>query len=52
MYLDLLWESSTEHHGLANALRRHCILLHDASNLRFKSHVQHAVSLIQDQEAK
>lgn len=52
MYLDLLWESSTEHHGLANALRWHCILLHDASNLRFKSHVQHAVSLIQDQEAK
>lgn len=51
MYLDLLWEGGAEHHGLADAFRWHCILLHNASDLWFKTHVQHAVSLIQDQVA-
>lgn len=49
MYLNLLGEGGTEHHGLTAAFRRHCILFHNASNLWFKTHVQHAVSLIQDQ---
>lgn len=48
-YLDLLWESGTEHHSLSDAFGRHCILLHDASDLWFKTHIQHAVRLIQDQ---
>lgn len=49
IYLDLLWESGTEHHSLSDAFRWHCILLHDASDLWFKAHIQHAVRLIQDQ---
>lgn len=49
--LNLLGEGGTEHHGLADAFRWHCILLHNASDLWLKTHVQHAVSLIQDQEA-
>lgn len=51
IYLDLLWESGTEHHSLPDALGWHCILLHNASDLWFKAHIQHAVSLIQDQVA-
>lgn len=51
MYLDFLGEGGTEHHGLADAFRWHCILLHNASDLWLKTHVQHAVSLIQDQVA-
>lgn len=50
-YLNFLGESGTEHHGLTDTFRRHCILLHNASDLWLKTHVQHAVSLIQDQVA-
>lgn len=49
IYLDLLWESGTEHHRLSDASGWHCILLHNASDLWFKAHVQHAVGLIQNQ---
>lgn len=49
IYLDLLWESGAEHHSVSDAFWRHCILLNNASNLWFKSHIQHAVCLIQDQ---
>lgn len=51
IYLDLLWESGTEHHSLSDAFGWHCILLNNASNLWFKSHIQHAICLIQDQVA-
>lgn len=51
-YLDFLWEGCAEHHGLANAFGRHGVLLHDASDLRLEAHVQHAVGLVQDQEAE
>ena len=48
-HLDLLGERGREHHGLALAHRRHPILLHNATDLRLKPHVQHTVSLIQHQ---
>ncbi len=51
MYLDLFGEGGAEHHGLTAAFRWHCILLHNASDLWLKTHVQHTVSLIQDQVA-
>ena len=47
--LNLLGEGSTEQQGLPVAAARHVLSLHDAPDLRFKSHVQHAVSLIQGQ---
>ena len=50
-YLDLLGEGCAEHHGLTDAFRRHRVLLHDASDLGLETHVQHAVGLVQDQEA-
>lgn len=49
VYLDLLGEGSAEHHGLTDAFRGHGVLLHDASDLGLKTHVQHPVSLIQHQ---
>lgn len=51
MHLDLFRESCTEHHSLPDAFVRHGVLLDDASNLGLKTHVQHAVSLVQDQIA-
>lgn len=51
MYLDLLGKGGTEHHGLSDAFGWHCILLHNSSDLWLETHVQHAVSLIQDQVA-
>lgn len=51
MHLDLFREGCTEHHGLSDAFVRHGVLLDDASNLGLKTHVQHAVSLVQDQIA-
>lgn len=48
-HLDLLGERGREHHGLALAHRRHPILLHNATDLRLKPHVQHTVSLVQHQ---
>ena len=49
-YLDLLGEGGGEHHGLA--LAGHCVLLHDAADLRLKPHVQHAICLVQHQETR
>ena len=50
-YLDLFGEGGAEHHGLSDAFRRHGVLLHDASDLGLETHVQHTISLVQDQEA-
>lgn len=52
MHLDLFREGSTEHHGLSDAFVWHGVLFHDASDLRFEAHVQHAICLIQDQVAE
>lgn len=51
MYLDLFRKGCTEHHGLPDAFVGHSVLFHNASNLWFKSHVQHTICLIQDQVA-
>lgn len=51
-HLDLFGKGGAEHHGLPDAFVRHCVLLHDASDLWLESHVQHAVGLIQHQEAE
>ncbi len=48
-YLDLFWEGGTEHHGLASTFRRHSVLLHDTSDLGFKTHIEHSVCLVQNQ---
>merc|ERR1719317_105568 len=45
-HLNLLGESSGEHHGLSDIRPRHVILLHNPSYLRLKSHVQHPVSFV------
>lgn len=39
LYLDLLGECGAEHHRLADAFWRHCVLLYDASDLWLKAHV-------------
>lgn len=39
MYLDLLREGGTEHHGLSDAFGWHCILLHNSSDLWLETHV-------------
>jgi len=50
VYLDLLGEGGGEHHGSALASRGHRVLLHDTADLWLKTHVQHAVSLVQNQK--
>lgn len=47
--LDLFGEGGGEHEGLALAGGGHVVLLHDATDLRLETHVQHPVSLIQHQ---
>eukprot|EP00050_Salpingoeca_kvevrii_P012969 m.26036 g.26036 ORF g.26036 m.26036 type:complete len:636 (-) comp4524_c0_seq1:67-1974(-) len=49
--LHLLGERGAKHERDALAWGRHRVLLHDAANLRLETHVQHAVSLIQDEVA-
>lgn len=49
-HLDLLGKSGRKHECLSLASRGHGVLLHNAANLGLKSHIQHAVSLIQHQE--
>lgn len=49
--LDLFGESGAEHHGLSDAFRWHGILLHNTSDLWLKTHVQHAIGLIQNKVA-
>lgn len=48
-YLDLLREGGTKHHSLAQPFRGHSVLLHNTTDLWFKTHIQHPVSFIQDQ---
>ena len=48
-YLNLFGERGAEHQGLPHARRWHGVLLHNTPNLRFESHVEHAVSLVKDQ---
>ena len=48
-HLDFLREGGREHESLPVSCLGHIILLYDTANLRFKSHVQHTVSLVQDQ---
>mmetsp|Transcript_76453 Transcript_76453/g.123642 ORF Transcript_76453/g.123642 Transcript_76453/m.123642 type:complete len:309 (-) Transcript_76453:692-1618(-) len=50
--LHLTWERGGEHHGLSalGAWLWHAVLLHNAANLRLKSHVQHSVSLVECQK--
>ena len=45
--LDIAGEGGTEHESLAVAHARHVFALHDATNLRLETHVEHAISLIQ-----
>ena len=47
--LDLLGERGGEHEGLPLPLLGHAELLHHFADLRLKAHVQHAVSLVQDE---
>lgn len=51
-YLDFLGEGGTEHHGLASSFSGHGVLLHNTSDLRFKTHIKHSVCLIKDQITK
>ncbi|MGA1583803.1 MAG: hypothetical protein ACO4CH_11175, partial [Saprospiraceae bacterium] len=39
-----------EHHRLAIVAEGHALLLDDATDLRLEAHVQHAISLIEDEE--
>ena len=51
IYLNLFREGGTEHHSSSLASRWHSVLLYNTTDLRLKTHVQHSVSLIQDQES-
>ena len=42
-YLDFLGEGCREHERLTFSRGRHVILLHDSTNLRLESHVQHTI---------
>ena len=52
MYLNLFGECGAEHEGLPLSSWWHVVLLHNATDLGLKSHVQHPVSLVKDQEPK
>ena len=47
--LNLLGEGGGEQQGLTFTRAGHVLTLHDAPDLRFESHVQHTISLIQSQ---
>ena len=49
-YLNFFGECGTKHQRLTFTSLRHGVLVNNAAYLRLKSHVQHAVSLIQDKE--
>lgn len=49
--LYFLGESGREHESLTCASRGHVILLNYTPNLRLKTHVQHSVCLVQNQES-
>ncbi len=48
-HLDVAWEGGTEHEGLAVLDVWHILTLDDATNLWLETHVQHAISLIEDE---
>ena len=48
-HLDVTGESGRKHESLALADVRHVLTLHNTADLGFETHVQHAVSLIQNQ---
>ena len=48
--LYFLGEGGREHHSLSVSSTRHAILLHNTTNLRLKTHVQHTISFIQNQK--
>jgi len=50
--LDVLWESGREHKRLPVRCLRHALLLDDAPDLRLESHVQHAVSLSENNRVR
>lgn len=50
-YLNLFRKGCAEHHGVSDAFVWHCVLFNNASDLRFKSHIQHSIRLIQDEVA-
>lgn len=49
-HLDVAWEGGTEHESLAVLDVGHVLTLNNAANLRLETHVQHAISLIEDEE--
>lgn len=49
-HLNLLGEGGTEHHSSPLPSRWHSVLLDYTTDLGLKTHVQHSVSFIQDQE--
>jgi hypothetical protein len=46
-HLDVTGESGRKHERLASGGRRHVLALDNAANLRLKTHVQHAISLVE-----
>ena len=48
--LDVGGEGCREHHRLTIVAEGHALLLDDATDLRLEAHVQHAISLIEDEE--
>ena len=50
LYLNFLRECGTKHKCLSIASFWHCILFHNPSDLRFKSHIQHTICLVQHQK--
>ena len=48
-HLDVAGEGGREHESLAVLNRRHVLTLDNAANLRLETHVQHAISLIEDE---
>merc|ERR1711963_277185 len=49
--LNLSGEGCTEHQGLALRAVRHVLVFNDVTDLRFETHIQHAISLIHHKEA-
>jgi hypothetical protein len=50
-HLNFLGECSAKHQSLPLTGGRHIVLLDNATDLRLKAHVEHAVSLIQNEES-
>ena len=48
-HLDVTWEGSTEHEGLAFGCAWHIFALNDTTDLGLETHVQHTISLIENE---